>query len=233
MPSRISRYEQKKALNQSVVLIAVSIGILLLFFFVLLPFSIRVYESIVQKKSSGGVADVIPPQTPVLNSLPSATNSAELVVSGYGEGDTKMDLFQNGGKVAETTADTTGAFVFSDIPFQDGDNVLYVVSTDSTNNSSESPKYTVVFDTTPPILTVDQPTDGSTVNDRRNQLAAVKGTTEKGVRIYINDKLVFPDASGAFSGSYQLQQGDNTITVRAVDDAGNEKDQLIKVTYSP
>lgn len=229
----MSRYEQRKALKQSTVLIALSVAILLLFIFVLLPFSIRIYESILDKKGTQPFGDRIPPQIPILNPLPDATNSAQLVISGFGESDSAIGLFQNGGKVDEVKADTTGSFSFSDIPFQEGENVFYVVSSDESENSSESPKYIVVFDTTIPNLIVEQPTDGSTVNDRRGQLAAVKGTSEKGDRVLINGKLLFTDSTGAFSGNFQLQPGENILRFRAVDDAGNEKVQEIKVTYSP
>ncbi|HZZ98441.1 MAG TPA: Ig-like domain-containing protein [Candidatus Saccharimonadia bacterium] len=233
MPSRISRYEQRAALKQSIFFLALSGVLLVVFFVFVLPYSIRIYESIVQKKGLPQLADAIPPQKPVLNSLPDATNSAQLVISGYAEGDTKVDLFQNGSKIEESDTDTQGIFSFANVPFQTGENVFYVVSTDKANNSSESDKVTVAYDTTPPALTVTQPTDGSVVNLARQQLATVAGTSEANVKIYLNDKLLFTDTTGNFSGTYQLQQGDNNLIVRAVDPAGNETDKAIKVTYSP
>jgi hypothetical protein len=233
MPSRISRYEQRAALKQTVVFLGLTVVLLVVFFVVVLPYAIRTYESLMLKKGVPQVTDTIPPQVPVLNSLPDATNSAQLVISGYGEGDTTIDLYQNGSKISETTADTQGNFSFSNVPFQTGDNVLYVVSTDKANNSSQSNKTTVNYKTTPPSLTITTPTDGSTVNNQRNQLATVSGTTDANATIYLNNKLLFTDASGNFSGTFQLQPGSNALSIRAVDPAGNETDKTVTVTYNP
>jgi hypothetical protein len=51
---------------------------------------------------------------------------------------TQNVTFPNGSTVEETTADGQGSFAFSDVPFNDGENILYVVSSDNDDNTSES-----------------------------------------------------------------------------------------------
>ncbi|MBI5151112.1 MAG: hypothetical protein HZA34_00925 [Candidatus Pacebacteria bacterium] len=233
--SRLSKFEQQKIARQSVTLLFFTVVIISLFIFVIMPASTRIFELFSPKKQSSLIPQesTLPPQVPILFSLPEATNSAELAVSGYGEADTKVTLFNNGTRVQEVTVDKGGQFSFGYFTLSEGDNLIFVRSRNTQNAESNSKQYTAVFDVKPPTLTISEPADGFTVTRKREQVVTVKGQTESKTRVYLNDRLLFTDNQANFSGTYQLAEGDNILTVRAVDTAGNVAEKQIKVSYRP
>lgn len=220
-------------LRQSALLIFFTIVFLSAFLFFVLPFSLRIYTAFTQKSGTFGEKDTIPPQTPVLFALPEATNSAELTVSGFGEASTEMTLVNNGTAAQQVTADAAGEFTFSPLQLTPGENQISVLSQDAEKNESTSNTQTVFFDTKAPTLTVSEPQDGTTITRRREQVITVKGVSDPNARITLNDKLLFVDRDGNFSGTFQLSEGDNTLKLRAVSAAGNAIEQEVKVAFRP
>jgi phage-related protein len=114
-----------------------------------------------------------------------------------------------------------------------GENVLSGYSIDKTGNeSAESKRYTVKFDDEPPELEITEPVDGANITLRKNQLTTIKGTTEENAKIELNGRLVYASADGSFSTTYQLNEGDNQLLFKAIDEAGNTTEKTIKVTFS-
>jgi hypothetical protein len=64
-----------------------------------------------------------------------------------------------------------------------------------------------------------------------NQLATVKAQQTKGSCIFKRQSQ-FTDSAGAFSSTFQLQPGENTLNFRAVDAAGNVTEKPVKVTFN-
>lgn len=233
--SRLSKFQQRKVLTQSFVLLFFSIAFLVLFIFIILPLTARIVE-LIPSKISPPQTDVnkgIPPQTPVLLPILSATNSAQLSISGYGEADTSMTLYNNGTRVQEVKPTANGQFSFTDFTISDGDNEIVVSSRNSSGTESRSATHSIALDTTPPALVIQQPTDGSTVTVKRDQVISIKGQTDPKTKVFLNDKFLFVDGIGNFTGTFQLADGENSLKFHAVDAAGNVTDKEIKVSFKP
>ena len=233
--SRLSKFQQRKVLMQSLVLLFFSIAFLVLFIFIILPLTARIVELIPSKTSTPltNVNNGIPPQTPVLLPILSATNSAQLSVSGYGEAETTLTLYNNGTRVQEVKPTIDGKFSFTDFTISDGENEIIVSSRNSAKTESLSTPHKITLDTTPPTLTIQQPADGSIVTIKRDQVISIKGQTDPKTKVFLNDKFLFIDALGNFTGTFQLTEGDNTLNFHLSDEAGNVTDKSIKVSFKP
>jgi len=232
--SRISKFQQQKAVRQSVMFIIFTLIAIAIFVFALLPAAIRIVDTLGKRtpllKEN---TDLIPPQTPILFPTPDATYSAELSFSGYAQADTTVTLYNNGIRVQEVVPNTDGQFIFSSITLGDGENELYVVSRTEQNAEATSKTHLVVLDTKPPTLTITTPQDKTTITRRREQSIQVSGTTEPKVRVFLQDKLLLTNNQGVFSGMYQLAEGDNQLKFRAVDPAGNSVESMLTVSFHP
>jgi hypothetical protein len=93
-----------------------------------------------------------------------------------------------------------------------------VSSLDGWTEGKNSPirSFRLVQDREPPQLQVEFPPP--LLEDRQYLL---KGTTEAGAELFINNKPVSTGAKGEFAQQLQLQRGINVIIVEAVDAAGN------------
>lgn len=78
-------------------------------------------------------------------------------------------------------------------------------------------------------LTVTQPTDGQTTS---SSSIMVKGVTLPNIEVSVNDVDLKADAQGNFSTTVTLDEGDNTITVVAVDEKGQTAEKDLTVTYN-
>lgn len=72
--------------------------------------------------------------------------------------------------------------------------------------------YQIIHIFRPPTLTVTEPEQNLRTSA---SFITVAGSTEKEARVFINQKEIFPDPSGAFRTSLDLQNGLNVITVSA------------------
>lgn len=80
--------------------------------------------------------------------------------------------------------------------------------------------FSVIQDQEPPVLQVEMPPDTA-----KQKMFVIKGKSEPGSRLFINNKPVKIDNSGKFEYSLELQKGSNTVVVEAVDTAGNSSYQ--------
>jgi hypothetical protein len=83
-------------------------------------------------------------------------------------------------------------------------------------------------DTTPPIITVTQPQEGTSTN--RSSIW-VSGTTEPDASVSVNGVVASVAVNGSFGLRLALAPGSNTITVRAWDASGNTATATVNVTY--
>lgn len=169
--------------------------------------------------------------TPVLNSLPNATNSARLIVSGHSFEKMVINLYVNGEFVEDTTADEDGEFEFN-YTLDDGDNEIKVNAEEDEKKSEYSNEINVMLDRKPPTLDISSPSDGQSYSKDQNS-ANVSGKTDSGADVTVNGFWAVSDESGNFSYSLLLKDGENRVDVVAVDEAGNQTRKEIKVNYSP
>jgi len=84
--------------------------------------------------------------------------------------------------------------------------------------SAYSPVKTFIVRAIPPGLEVFSPREGEKIAD---EFVKVKGRTEKGCRVMVNDKPVYVDKKGDFLSVVYLTQGKNIIAVHSEDEYGN------------
>lgn len=231
---RISRYQNKRYMRQTIFLLLSSIAVLVSFFFLFLPLSARLVELISKSKPTQVVETQETIQAPVLQPIIEATNSGTLDIGGYVQTQFKVQLYQNGSVASETNPDADGLFSFLNVSLKEGENQFFVKSVkDEKNSSSPSTLYSVLYKTSSPNLTVESPTDGMVVTSRKNQVISISGMSEPNARVYLNDRLLTVDGEGHFTGNYQLTDNENILKFKALDLAGNETLQELKVTYLP
>ncbi|MEM2869756.1 MAG: right-handed parallel beta-helix repeat-containing protein [Thermoplasmata archaeon] len=108
----------------------------------------------------------------------------------------------------------------------EGENLVTAVAMDGSGNSNSS-SVTVVLDTSPPLLELQSPEEGLVTNV---PVARVSGRMEEDAEVLINGRRVaLVGEPGTFSTSIALVDGENIITIDAVDPAGNHRTVTRKV----
>lgn len=172
----------------------------------------------------------VPP--PVFDSLPNATNSAHISISGNAIFGQTVSLYINDEKIDKMEVGKDGKFVFSDIKINQGQNNIKAKAINKENKQSAfSQILTVSFKNIPPKLSVDSPPDGQSFS-KDDKTVNISGKTDIGAKVTVNDLWAIVDVNGGFSYSFPLKNGENKIKVVSTDDAGNKTDIERKVTYS-
>jgi len=169
--------------------------------------------------------------SPILNSLPSATNSAEIVITGKSAKKSQIELFINDSLVNKASANSKGEFEFEHT-LSEGNNKISVRTRDNDKTSDFSQNFDVIFDSKAPELSINSPSDSQSFSKDQNK-AQVSGKTEADSTVTVNGFRAIVDGSGNFSYNLPLQNGENRIKVVASDLAGNKVEKEIKVSYSP
>ncbi len=89
-------------------------------------------------------------------------------------------------------------------------------------------KFEVRFDETPPFLNILEPGPGAIL---RRASVTLEGETEPGVEIRIDGDSPEVEPDGRFSHVVEATEGENSVTVTAIDKAGNETQRIAKFTY--
>lgn len=157
-----------------------------------------------------------------------ATNSAQIYVSGTVQDFDKVDIYINNSKAESVTVKGKNTFTEKIGPLKQGENKIYVIARAGEEHTKESNTYTVLYKKDPLKLEIESPT-----NDMKTstQELSIKGTTDQGASLRVNGQPIVVDLSGEFSSTYRLKEGENTITFIATDAAGNTEEQELKVTY--
>jgi hypothetical protein len=141
------------------------------------------------------------------------TNKVQVRVSGVTEPDAMFSI--NNVPINLTK---TGAFEYYVPLTREGNNDVRIVAKDKFNNTRTILIH-VIRDTVPPPLSVDQPVNEAITNQ---PTITVRGETEPGATIRINENVVAVDPNGRFEVKVMLTEGENNISIVATDAAGNE-----------
>ena len=186
-----------------------------------------------QQSQSNDQINFIAP--PILNPLPSATNSAQIVISGKAQKNQTIVLYINNNKQDQVQTDPNGGFTFSETLNQ-GDNQIKTMAEGTNNRKSDfSNSYDTVFKNSKPTLNVTSPSDGQSFNKNTigtGNTIEVTGSTDPGVSVTVNGFWAVIDTNNNFSYSLPLQNGDNQIKIIATDQAGNTTEKDLKVNFS-
>ena len=166
---------------------------------------------------------------PVIDSLPSATNSGTISISGYSDKEREIILSVNGEEQEQNMTDDEGKFKFRAVKITPGENKISLKAKYK-DQTSESAEFSIAYKKDPPKLEISEPSDGQTIHNDAN--ITIKGVTDPGSKISINDRLVIVERDGNFSFPESLHDGENEFKITATDDAGNTNEDDIKINYS-
>jgi len=229
---RLERVQEKKLKNK--------IAVYLIVFFLVVYF-IFTYGIRLLLNTSSFISGLFPQPSPKplskteesfssidISSIPQATNSAKIIISGSSLNFDILDFYLNEKKVKEIESSSD---IFSEEigDLEKGDNNIYIRARSEDNRTiKKTIIYKVFYKNEKPKLEITEPSDNFSTS---NQEIKIKGSTDKETYVHINDLPVIVDANGNFETSIRLKDGDNQITATAQDIAGNTETKTLKVTY--
>ncbi len=230
---RLARKEEGDVIKRIVVLSILSVVIIVLIFTLGIPllgsFADLLGKTLGNKGGSTSSQSQIS-SPPVLENLPSATNSAALAVSGFASDGDKVEIFLNSTKVGEADV-SDGKFKYESVNLQSGGNEISAKAVSASGKESDSSDLSkVTLDTTPPKLSLDNPSEGQSFSGVSR--ITVEGTSDPNAEVLANGFLANVGNDGKFDVAIPLSSGDNTIEVKAIDNAGNTTVLKIKVHAS-
>lgn len=146
------------------------------------------------------------------------TNQASLTVLGLTEPGANVTVNGLG------APNNNGTFTLS-LRLLPGDNILPIRSVDAAGNVAIINR-TVVLDQTPPALTITAPGNGFRTSEQK---VTVRGTTDPGSTVTVNGVRAQIDDKGRFSCEISMNEGENSLVVTAVDQAGNPTTKIVGV----
>ena len=158
---------------------------------------------------------------PVITNLEavSYTNQDVIEVAGTVGADAKINVYVNDVMVTSTQA--TGGSFSAQVPVDATENFIKVTAELNGVETEPSQAVKVVKDFTAPVLVVDRPLEDARINV---ELVHVSGNVSDDIGVAlltINDVPTTLDAQGNFHERLIMNQGENVITVKAFDLAGN------------
>lgn len=233
--SRLTRKEEAKSIRRAIVYGGLTFILALGLIFLGIPLLIKMAIFLGNLRSSSlpvETKDTFPPPPPILKSLPEATNSAQINIQGYAEAGATVKIFLPGEAEKEIVADKEGSFALADMKLTPGKNQIQALAVDEAGNASQkSEKLIIFYDESPPEVEISEPAEGASFFGEENQIE-IKGKTEEGATVYINEHLVVVDREGNFQYPVMLKGGENSIQILVTDKAGNETTKEIVVNYS-
>lgn len=171
--------------------------------------------------------------TPTIDTIPTITNQKKLSITGNAYQGVQVELFFNNESISIDDLDENKKFEFTDLNLQSGENTISVRAIKENGEKSELSKESrITLDLVPPSLEITNPINETTFGSGK-QKVSVEGTTEEEVKLYVDDHIVIVKPDLTFSYQITLKEGENTITIKATDKAGNETKEERIVTFDP
>ncbi|MCA9369563.1 MAG: hypothetical protein H6774_03425 [Pseudomonadales bacterium] len=227
--SRLKEFEEKKTVRRSLLIIGFSVVLFLLFLVFGLPFFFGVFVNLVGSGLEEEV--VVSPQSPSISVPFEATNSASVQVVGYAQSGAEVSLRRASSTLGRVVASEDGSFSQL-ISLQEGSNTVTAVAIHNGLESVASTPLTILLDTKPPALEVNEPSDNASFTSRAEQELIISGSTDQEASVTINGRYTPVASDGTFTLTQQLVEGENTLTVVARDDVGNETTRELSVSFS-
>ncbi len=232
--SRLSRREVRQSKKKLIY----SLGGIIIVLFLLVKFGIPLltqFSLLVagRNQTNDGTQNTDKPRfiaPPVLNQPFTATNSAQIKVSGTAQNKQQVKLYVNDNVVDTQDVQSDGTFSFENVTLKNGDNTIQAKAKMNDKESDFSNTLTITFQNKAPSLDVSSPSDGQSFS--KDPSLVVKGKTDPDAKVTVNDFQAIVNDDGSFSYNMQLQNGDNQLKVIAMDAAGNKTEKDLKVTYT-
>jgi len=234
LSTRRAQIEENKARRNLFLALFVTITLGILFLIFAMPLLFRVVVQFSQRGNDNTAAgDTFPPQRPVFQPPEEFEKTKDFTLTGYTEAGAKVELVIDGQVVSTTEADQDGAFSFT-TSMEEGEHDLLVAATDDAGNTSQSSNYPVTIDVTTPSLSIDSPENNATFTVRSEQVVSIIGMLSEPGEVRVNGSRTTTNEDGEFTARLSLAEGENTVVVIGVDDAGNESAPTeLKLNYRP
>ena len=172
------------------------------------------------------INDISPPAQPTLNTLTSPTNISPQILSGTKE--TNTSIWINGIEVIPLDLLTDWSYSYN---LSEGTNNISITSRDAAGNKSASITTTIILDTSAP----EAPTLNTVVSPTNISPQILSGNKETNSSIWINGtEVISINSDIAWSYTFDLFEGNNSISITSRDTAGNESLPIITtVEYDP
>jgi len=227
--TNLNEEELTRKLFSTIITIVVLIVVIILSTTVFAPAFGSLFKIFGKKDTSSDL--VIKPSTPVLTQLPTATKESKLKINGYAQQGTTIKLYVNGPEKASTVTGNDGLFTFENIELIKGRNTIFVKAIDQKQNESDtSSTYIVSMDTDAPKIDIESPKADSTVKNLDKRIT-IKGKINEKATITINGQIAIVKSDLTFEHLLGVSEGKLEIKIKAIDEAGNEKEEVLKVTY--
>lgn len=231
--SKLQRHQQKKYRSQIIgylfllviiIIFIATIGVKLLISASLFVINHTPKNNKTQDSGETATDLILPPE---IFNAPTATNTAEIVLQIRSTPKKNLSFYINDVKQKEIipeeeTFETT-------ITLEKGNNTVSMIMDDPTSKTKKtSREYTIIYKDEKPALEITSPRDLDTTS--KNEIL-IEGNTESEVIIHINNLPIIVDSEGKFSYSLRLKEGENHITIEAIDIADNYETKAITVYY--
>jgi hypothetical protein len=232
--SRLASTEERKNTRKAILFVVLTFVAVVALIFLGLPLSAKFIGFVTSFRKSApqvSIKDIAPPGPANFNEIPDAVNKPNLDISGNAEPEATVVLSFND-STEEVVVTSDGTFTFS-LNLKKGENTIVAKVKDPAGNESvSSDKYTVLYLSDAPSLEITSPSDRSQYFGTKQQQVAIKGKTDFGANLTINDRWVKVADDGTFSSSVSLNEGDNTFNIKATDKAGTVTEKDLTLTYS-
>jgi len=229
---RFARREEKATLKRIVYLSIFSIILAVLLFTLGIPFLgkfVDVLDIFFKDKNESQLSSSDSPRPPKIDDLPSATNSATLAIFGFSDESTSVAIYLDSKKIGEAQV-KDGKFTYQDLILQNGENSISAKAQKGLELESDfSQVLTITLDKDEPALEVENPFEGQSFSG--NNRILVSGKTDSDAQVYANGFLANIDQDGKFEVFVPILEGETTLEVKAIDEAGNVKIEKRKVNF--
>lgn len=156
----------------------------------------------------------------------SFTNVGTVTVEGKAAPTTTVHIYNHEEEIATVEASDNGTYAV-EVSLHEGENSLTAKASTVQGITEPSAPAAVVYDPNAPALAITKPINGGKIN---KETVTVTGTV---VDDYLNTVTVNGTKAKVENGTYSarvlLDEGTNTITVTAQDQAGNRTEQTVQV----
>lgn len=169
---------------------------------------------------------------PRLESKFTATQSARITIKGTASrGDGTIELFVNE-KLSDKEKLNDTDFEITNIQLTEGENVIKARQVVDNKTSGFSSDLTILYVKEEVGIEELSPSDGQEFK-KGDQEIEVSGKTDPNSKVTVNGFRAIVDQDGRFSYLLRLNDGENTITVKAESPLGKTDEKSIKVKYTP
>lgn len=236
--SRLARNTEKQSKKQAIIF-TVAIVVVLVVLVEFGPFFVNFFGNIVytirggDKSDNNTIASKEIVQPPVLIGIPDATQSAYISFSGTSP-DIKgvIEIYVNGDLKKEVDINDKTDFSVDSVVINTGSNAIKARFIKDKKTSAFTQDYNVTYIKDKPKLDVTSPSNNQTFT-KADKKINITGTTDSDNNVTVNGFRAIVDSQGKFSYLLELNNGDNNISIEAVNPAGNTTKSDLKVIYNP